>query len=304
MPIVFANTISEVDVIPSGLPFIDKLTGLGGIPRGVITEIFGDESVGKSTLCIQLVAAAQAQGLKCLWADVEWSYSGRYAEALGVDNSKLGIIQEEIAEDVLDTLEEAARSGKWDLIILDSVGGILPRNDAVKDADGKTIGSQAGLISKFCRKVVPALKQKNVALVVINHSFVDIMSAAILTSGGKKLRYHKSLSIRLKKKMGVSVKQGDQKVGKALVGEVKKNKLAATEGMEADGVLIFGAGFSAAASLVDDAIEKKVITKRATTYYFGEEKLGIGIGRLRKVIEDNQELQDRIKEATYGSTET
>ncbi len=300
--IAYADSIEEVDVIPSGLPFIDKLTGLGGIPRGVITEIFGDESVGKSTLCMQIVAAAQQQGLRCLWADVEWSYSAAYGKALGVDNSKLGIIRERVAEDMLDTLEEAADSGEWDLIVLDAVGSILPRNDAEKAADGKTIGSQAGVISRFCRKVVPSLKVHNVALIAINHSFVDIMSGAILTSGGKKLRYHKSLSIRLKKKMGVSVKQGDQKIGKALVGEVKKNKMASTEGMEADGVLIFGAGFSAAASLVDDAIENKVITKKGNTYYFGLEKLGIGIGRARKVIEDDAVLQERLKLAVYGPT--
>ncbi len=297
--IAYADSIEEVDAIPTGLPFLDKLTGVGGIPRGVITEIFGDESVGKSTLCMQIVASAQAQGLRCLWADVEWSYSAAYAKALGVDNSKLGIIRERMAEDVLDTLEEAADSGEWDLIVLDAVGSILPRNDAEKSADGKTIGSQAGLISRFCRKVVPSIKMHNVALIAINHSFVDIMSGAILTSGGKKLRYHKSLSIRLKKKMGVSVKQGDTKIGKAMVGEVKKNKIASTEGLEADGILLFGTGFSAAASLVDDAIEAGIITKKGNTYYFGEEKLGIGIGRARKIIEDDSVLAEKIKMALH-----
>jgi len=160
--IVFANEISHVDVIPSGL-FIDKLTGIGGIPRGVITEIFGDESIGKSSVCLQLVAAAQAQGLRCLWADVEWSYSPIYAESLGVDNSKLGIIREQFAEVTLDTIEEAAASGKWDLIILDSVGGILPRDEAEKDSDGKTIGGQAKLIAKFCRKVVEKIRNRGVS---------------------------------------------------------------------------------------------------------------------------------------------
>jgi recombination protein RecA len=304
MAIVFANSIQEVDVIPTGLPFVDKLTGIGGIPRGVITEIFGDESVGKSTLCMQIVASAQAQGLRCLWADVEWAYTPGYAELLGVDNSKLGIIQTRIAEDILDEVEAAADSGEWDLIILDAVGGILPRADAEKTADQKTIGGQAGLISKFCRKVVPAIKIHNVALIAINHSFVDIMSSAILTSGGKKLRYHKSLSIRLKKKMGVSVKQGDKKTGKVLVGEVKKNKLAGTEGLEADGVLMFGTGFSAVADLLDDAIEAKVITKKGNTFYFGAEKLGLGLGKTRKMLEDDAVLAEKIKRAMNGDTKT
>lgn len=291
---LYAKDIKTTEVISSGL-FIDKLTGIGGIPRGVITEIFGDESIGKSSLCLQLVAAAQQQGLKCLWADVEWSYGTLYAEALGVDNSKLGIIRERFAEATLDAIEEAVESGKWDLVVLDSIGGILPRAEAEKESGGKTIGGQAGLIAKFCRKIVPLLKIHNVALVVINHSFVDIMSGKILTSGGKKLSYHKAISIRLKQKFGVVLKQGDRKVGKVVVGEVKKNKEAATEGMELDGQLIFGVGFSAAADLLNDAIDAGVITKKGNTYYFGAEKLGIGLGKVRKQFEDDAVLMEKVK---------
>ena len=152
--------------------------------------------------------------------------------------------------------------------------------------------------------MTPAIATHNVALIAINHSFVEVMGPSagkIITSGGKKLRYAKQLSLRLKPKMGVAVKQGDTKVGKAIVIEVKKNKVGPTEGMETDGVLLFGTGFSAAASLVDDAIEKGVLVKKGNTYYLGSEKLGIGIGRVRKVIEDDAVLQEKIKIATYGS---
>ena len=295
--ISYADSIEEVDVIPTGL-FIDKLTGIGGIPRGVITEVFGDEAIGKTSMCLQAVANAQLQGLRCLWADVEWSYSPQYATFLGVDNSKVGLIRERFAEATLDSLEEAVESGKWDLIVLDSVGGILPRAEAEKDADGKTIGGQAKLMAIFCRKIVPLLQIHNVALVVINHSFIDIMSGQLKTSGGKKLQYHKSLSIRLKKKQGVSIKQGDRKVGKVITGEVRKNKMAATEGLELDGQLIFGTGFSVAADLLGDAIEKEIITKKGNTYYLGAEKLGIGLSRVRKMIEDDALLAEKIKHAT------
>lgn len=291
----YADTIGINEVIPSGL-FIDKLTGLGGVPKGVITEIFGDESIGKSSVCLQLVASAQNQGLRCLWADVEWSYDVRYATSLGVDNSKLGIIRERFAEATLDAIEEAVESGKWDLIILDSVGGILPRAEAEKDSSGKTIGSQAGLMAKFCRKIVPLLNVKNVALVVINHSFTDIMTGKIMTSGGKKLAYHKSISIRLKPKFGANViKQGDRRVGKVIMGEVKKNKLAATEGLEIDGQLIFGTGFSVAADVLGDAIDKSIITKKGNTYFYGEVKLGIGLSKVRKMLEEDEDLFAKIK---------
>lgn len=292
--IPYADSIEDIEVIPTGL-FIDKLTGIGGIPRGVITEIFGDEGIGKSSVCLQLIARAQQQGLRCLFVDVEWSYSAPYATALGVDNSKLGLLRERFAEDALDAIEEAVESGKWDLVVLDSVGGILPRAEAEKSSEGKTIGGQAGLIAKFCRKVVPILQIKNVALVAINHSFIDIMSGRISTSGGKKLSYHKSISIRLKQKQGVSVKQGDRKVGKVVVGEVRKNKLAPTEGLEVDGTLIFGSGFSVGADTLNDAIEKQVITKKGNTYFLGKEKLGIGLSKVRKMLEEDDVLLEKVK---------
>lgn len=294
MAVLFASDIAEVDVIPSGL-FIDNLTGIGGIPRGVITEIFGDEGIGKSSVCLQLVANAQKEGLRCLWADVEWSYSAAYAASLGVDNSKLRLIRERFAEPVLDALEEEVESGKWDLIILDSIGGITPRAEVEKGIDGKVIGGQAGLMAKFCRKIVPPLKINNVGLVVINHSFIDIMSGKLLTSGGKKLAYHKSLSIRLKQKSGVTIKQGDRKVGKVVVGEVRKNKLAGTEGLEVEGQLIFGTGFSIGADVLNVALDKGVITKVGNTYWFGKQKLGIGLGKTRTLLEEDEKLLQAVK---------
>ena len=295
MGITKASDIKEPEAIATEL-FIDNLTGIGGIPRGVITEIFGDESIGKSSLCLQIVANAQKQGLRCLWADVEWSYSGKYAESLGVDNDKLGMIRERFAEDVLETVEDEIEKGNWDLVILDSIGGILPRAEAEKGVDGKVIGGQAGLIAKFCRKVVPPLKLQDVAMIVINHSFIDIMSGKLLTSGGKKLAYHKSLSIRLKAKYGVQLKQGDRKVGKVVVAEIKKNKIAPTEGLEGDGQLIFGTGFSIGADLLKIAIDKDVITKKGNTYFFGELKLGVGLGAARNAIEADDSLIEAIKE--------
>lgn len=296
--ILYADSIGDIEVIKTGL-FIDKLSGVGGVPRGVITEIFGDEGIGKTSLAFQIVVAAQKQGLKVLWADVEWSYIPKYAEFLGVDNSKVGIIRERFAEGTLNILEEEINTGKWDLVILDSVGGLNSRGEAEKEAGEKTIGSQAGLVSKFCRKVVPALSIHKTALIVLNHSFVDIMSSKLLTSGGKKLAYHKSLSVRLKAKFGgTALKKGDRKVGKMVVGEVKKNKLAATEGLEIEGQLIFGVGFSVAADLLGDAIEKGVITKRGSTYYLGDEKLGVGLSNVRKMMEDDAVLSDKIKHET------
>ncbi len=111
MAIVFANSIEEVQVIPTGL-FLDNLTGIGGIPRGVITEVFGDEGIGKTTLCLQMVANAQKEGVRCLWVDIEYSYPPAYAAHLGVNNAQLGLVRERYAELALDQVEEALESGK------------------------------------------------------------------------------------------------------------------------------------------------------------------------------------------------
>ena len=292
-----ASELEEIQVIPSGL-FIDKLTGIGGIPKGSITEVFGDEGIGKSSLCLQIVASAQKQGLKCLWVDVEWSFTPRYAKDLGVINEDLGLIRERYAEAILDTLEEEIEKGKLDLIVLDSVGGLTPRAEIEKGAEGKVIGAQAGLLARFCRKIVPLLALNNVALIVINHAFVDIMSGKLLTSGGKKLAYHKGLSLRLKLKAGVSLKTGDRKVGKVIIAEIKKNKHASTEGMEGEGQLIFGQAFSVEADLLDEAIQKGLITKKGNTYFFAEKKLGVGMTKAREALKDEgtrEELMESLK---------
>lgn len=293
--VFFADTLSEIEVIPTGL-FVDKISGIGGIPRGSITEIFGDEGLGKSTLSYQIVAAAQKQGLNCLWADVEWSYDARYAALIGVDNSKLGVIRHEIAEPLLDEIIDELRSEKWDLVIFDSVGGLHSRGESEKDAEGKMVASQAGLMARFCRKVVPIIAIDKIALIMINHSFVDIMSGRHLTSGGKKLAYHKSLSIRLANvKGGTGIYQGDKMIGKKVQVEVKKNKHAGTEGTLYQAQFFFGIGFSAGADVVNDAIEKGILTKEGNSYYFDGEKLGVGINATRKKVEDDPELQEKIK---------
>lgn len=283
-----ASELEDVTAIRTNL-FIDKLTGVGGIPLGYITEIFGDAGIGKSTLCLQIVAAAQKDGLNCLWVDTEWSFTPRYASVLGCKNDEIGLIRERDAESILDITEKELE-GDWDVVVLDSVGGLTPRAEIEKGADGKVIGAQAGLLARFCRKIVPVIATNNIAFIAINHSFIDIMSGRIMTSGGRKLDYHKALSIRLKSKSGVVLKQGEKKVGKVVIGEVKKNKLAATEGMEADGQIIFGTGFSASADLLAEAIQRGFVTKRGNTLFFGEEKLGVGQGAARKALESNEEL--------------
>lgn len=286
----YADSLENIEFIETGL-FIDR--AINGIPKGRITEIFGDAGTGKSTLCEQIIASAQAQGLRCLFADVEWSYDAPYATKMGVDNKKLGLIREESAEQILDAVEQEV--GKWDLIVLDSIGALTPRAELEKASGEKTIGAQAGLIARFCRKVVPKLAMTGTALIVINHSFTDIMSGKIMTSGGKKLDYHKSVSVRLKPKMNSVLKSGDTKVGKVIIAEVKKDKVSGNEGVESEGQFLFHLGFNKQADLLNDAIRKGIFRKEGNTFYYQENKLGT-ISKLREWIKD-PENEALIKEA-------
>lgn len=292
----YASSLSHVDVIRTDT-FLDRLSGIGGIPRGRITEIYGDPSVGKTSVCLQAIATAQKNGLKCLFADIEFSYETRYAESLGVNNKKLGLIQEQHAEAALDEIQKAVESGEWDLIVLDSIGGLLPRAESEKAAGEKVIGGQASLVAAFCRKIVPLLSLRNCALVVLNHSFTDIMSGAIKTSGGAKLGFHKSLSIRLRAKTGVVLKSGEKVIGKVVIAETKKNKLASTEGMVLEVQMIFGESFSAGADLMNEAIER-LFERRGNTFYYEQEKLGM-ISAVRELFKQ-EDFAEKIKLALNG----
>jgi recombination protein RecA len=285
---------SELERIPTGISSYDLLMG-GGFARGKITVLSGQPSVGKSTMALGSVREAQEMGLKALLYDVEYSYDGGYARLLGLSPEKLDVIQAPYAEEGLDEVLEAAQ-GKYALIIIDSIGALLSRQDAEKTTGEKTIGAQAGLVAKFVRKIVPILATKKVALVLLTHEFTDIMSGRVMASGGAKMMYHASQHIRLKQKFGVVLKQGDSKIGKVIVAEMKKNKLGSTESKEADAHFIFGEGFSSTASLLDEAIAKGVFKREGNSYFLGETKLGT-ISKLREWAKENEAT---LKELTQN----
>lgn len=280
-----AAELENIEAIPSGT-FLDKLTGLGGIPRGVITEIWGDESVGKSTVCLQAVAFSQRNGEKCLWVDTEHYFTPRYARAIGVNLEELELIQGKIAEDQLNALvDHLEGKNEVDLVVLDSVGGLTLRTEYEKVFGEKTIGGQAALMARFCRRVVPLLAEKKIALIIINHSFVDIGSGRTMTSGGKKLSYHKSLSIRLTVNTKKHLYQGEEKIGKTIVGTVVKNRVSGTEGREIETQLLFMKGFSAAADKMQELIDIGEITKDGQMYTYQGKKYR-GQGAMRSHLEE------------------
>lgn len=280
--IAMADVVEPVDWISTGIPSLNAILG-GGIPFKRITEISGPFSVGKTTLALTTVAQAQKDGYKALWVDQEWSFEKEYPARLGVDLSRLGLVQERYAETAIDTIEEYAEENKNSLIVLDAIGALLPKNEAEKDSLGKTIGGQAGLVAKFCRKIVPLLHLNNHALIVLNHEFTDIMSGRIMTSGGKKLEHHKAIWLKLRK-ASKNIMQGENKVGEIIEAEVRKNKLTGTMRQTCEMSMLFGQGFSVEADLLASLLASGEVHKKGNTYFRGETKLGVGQAAARAAL--------------------
>lgn len=245
------STTDRFDIIPTGFPALDSILGTSGIATKKITEISGIWSVGKSTLAMQIVASAQREKRKCCWLDSEFSFSSAYASVLGVDCDKLELFQEQYAEETLDALEKWATDNKNGVLVLDSIGALLPTEEAEKGSAGRSIGLQARLIGSFTRRIVPILAMKNHALIVLNHSFTDLTSGRLKTSGGAKLEFAKSVWLTLKRSYGKPAKRtgNGKKTILFLEAEIRKNKLAPTEGMKAELSMVPGEGFITEANL-------------------------------------------------------
>ncbi len=273
----------KIDWISTGYGNLNTSLG-GGVPTRKITEISGQNGVGKSTLALSIIAEAQKEKRDCLWADIEFSFDEQYAEVLGVSPRNLDLIQEEYAEDALDAIEEWARKHKNGVIVVDAIGALLPKQEAEKTADGKTIGAQAKLVSVFCRKMVPILAINNNALIVLNHQLIDIMTGKIKTAGGAKLEYHKSIWLMMRK-ANKRVMNGEQQVGAIIEAEIRKNKCAATMYQKTELTMLTGQGFLKGADLMEEAKEK-LFTKKGQMWYWGDEKVARGDKGLREVFSD------------------
>jgi len=239
------SVFDKSDILATPFPALNKILA-GGLPSRKITEISGSYSVGKSTLALQLVAEAQKQKKPTLYCDSEFSFTTDYAKVMGVDCKELDLVQEQYAEMMLDALEAWAAKHKNGLIVLDSIGALLPREEAEKGAEGRSIGLQARLIGSFTRRIVPILALKNHTLIVLNHTFTDLNTGRLKTSGGAKLEYAKSIWLTLKTSYGKAAKRSSDglKTLKFIEVEVRKNKVATTEGMKADLELLPGTGFA------------------------------------------------------------
>lgn len=231
--------------VSMGIVALDELLG-GGVELGCITEIFGERSAGKSTLALQIIAAAQKQGHACFFADTEFQFTPIFADSLGVDCSSLEFSQFRLGEETFNAIEEWAEKNKRSVIVLDSMGGVLPKEEAEKTAEGKTIGLQSRLMAAHCRKMIGLLAKNRNAYIIINHQVMNLTTGRIGSSGGAKLEFHKRNSVRLTTMFGKAPKRAPDGsiTEKYIQAELKKEKGMNThEGRKVELCYVKGAGF-------------------------------------------------------------
>lgn len=232
-------------IVRTGVAGLDDLLG-GGITLSCITELFGNPSVGKSTLALQCIAAAQKEGRPCLFADTEFSFTPAFASSLGVVCSELDLTQYRLGEETFDAVISWVTDHNGGLVVLDSIGQVLPREEAEKPSEGRTIGLQARLMGAFCRKVVGLLAENKCGLIIVNHEVKNIDTGSVGSSGGAKLAFAKRFSVRLTNAFGKvpsRATDGSKKL-KVIQAELKKEKgMDTSEGKKVDLFYEKGAGF-------------------------------------------------------------
>ena len=300
-----ARPTTDVNVIPTGSINLDHALGVGGYPRGRIIEIYGPESSGKTTLAIHAIAEVQKQGGKAIIIDAEHAFDPTYAEALGVDMDSLYISQPDNGEQALDIAEQVIRSGAVDLVIIDSVAALVPKQEIEGDMGETKVGLQARLMSQALRKITGAISKSNTACIFINQLREKIggnsYGPSETTTGGHALKFYASVRLDIRR-IG-SVKDGEDVIGNNTRVKVVKNKVAPpfrTAVFE----ILYGQGISRLGEIIDIGESEDFITKSGSWYSYGATKLGQGKEKSKQTLADNpellEELTEKVKEALRG----
>ena len=284
-----------VDVIPTGSLSLDIALGVGGIPRGRITEIYGPESSGKTTLAQHIVAEAQRLGGTCAFVDMEHALDPVYAARCGVDVNNLLISQPDMGEQALEITETLVRSGAVAVVVIDSVAALVPRAEIEGDMGDSPMGMQARLMSQALRKLSGAIKQTNTAVVFTNQlrQKIGVMFGnPETTTGGMALKFY--CSVRLDIRRIQSIKLGSEIIGNRTRVRVVKNKVAPPfRTAEVD--IMYNEGISKVGDLLDLATGLEIITKRGSFYSYGDLRLGQGRENSKEFLRQNPELANEIE---------
>ena len=284
----------RVDAIPTGALTLDIALGVGGVPRGRIIEIYGPESSGKTTLTLHVIAEAQKLGGVAAFIDAEHALDPQYASRIGVNTDELLISQPDTGEQALEIVEVLVRSGAVDVVVIDSVAALVPKAEIDGEMGDSHVGLQARLMSQAMRKLTAAISRSNTCVIFINQlrEKIGVMFGnPETTTGGRALKFYASVRMDIRKID--SIKQGLDVVGNRVKVKVVKNKIAAPF-RTAEFDILYNEGISYAGSVLDMAIDSKVVDKSGAWFSYGDMRLGQGRENVRDFLRQNRELLDEI----------
>lgn len=287
----------QVQAIPSGSLALDIATGVGGIPRGRITEIYGPESSGKTTVCLHVIAEAQRMGGACAFIDMEHALDPTYAARIGVNVNSLWIAQPDYAEQALEICETLIRSAAFDVIVLDSVAALVPKAEIEGEMGDSFVGVQARLMSQALRKLSGAISNSKTVMMFTNQlreKVGVVYGSPEVTTGGRALKFYASLRLDIRRTQ--AIKAGEEDIGSHVRVRVTKNKVAPPF-REAEFDIMFNEGISKVGDILDIGVAIGVIEKRGAFFRYGEQLLGQGREAAKNFLKENAALAQRIEQA-------
>ena len=285
----------NVEAIPTGSLALDAALGIGGVPKGRIIEIYGPESSGKTTLALHILAEAQKQGGEVAFVDAEHALDPVYAAALGVDTDNLLVSQPDTGEQALEITDALVRSGAVDVVVVDSVAALVPKQEIEGEMGDTFVGLQARLMSQALRKLAGTINKTNCVVIFINQLRMKIgvmYGNPETTTGGNALKFY--ASVRLDVRRTEAIKEGSNVVGNKTRVKVVKNKVAPPF-KEAYFDIMYGQGISKWGELVDMAVQFDIVQKSGSWFSMGDERIGQGANSVKEYLINNPEIAERVE---------
>lgn len=285
----------NVDVIHTGSISLDLATGVGGVPKGRIIEIYGPESSGKTTLALHIIAEAQKNGGKAAFIDAEHALDPEYAHALGVDIDELLVAQPDTGEQALEICELLVRSGALDVVVVDSVAALVPKAEIQGEMGDSHVGLHARLMSQALRKLAGSINRSNTCAIFINQlrEKIGVMFGnPEVTTGGRALKFYATMRIDVRRTE--SIKTGDQFIGNRTRVKIVKNKVAPPF-KQAEFDIMYGHGISREGDVLDCAVEHKIVDKAGAWYSYKGNRIGQGRENVKKYLAENPDILEEIE---------
>lgn len=285
----------NIEAISTGSISLDLATGIGGIPKGRIIEVYGPESSGKTTLALHMIAEAQKNGGRAAFIDAEHALDPEYAKNLGVDIDELLVSQPDTGEQALEICEMLVRSGALDIVVVDSVAALVPKSEIEGEMGDSHVGLQARLMSQALRKLAGIINKSKAAVVFINQlreKIGVVYGNPEVTTGGRALKFYASMRFDVRRVE--TIKQGDQMLGNRVKVKIVKNKVAPPF-KQAEFDIMYGEGISKIGDIMDCAVDKDIIDKAGSWYSFDGNRIGQGRENVKRYLSENPDVLNKIE---------